>query len=38
MDDEDEEGREFSKGIVFGFIEQAESTFTSMDDAVYVGL
>jgi len=33
MDDEDED-REFSKGIVFGFFEQAESTFTKMDRAL----
>ena len=35
MDDEDED-REFSKGIVFGFFEQAESTFVKMDEALYV--
>lgn len=29
MDDDDE--REFSKGIVHGFLEQAESTFSEMD-------
>jgi len=32
MDDDDE--REFSRSIVFGFFEQAEQTFTKMDDAV----
>lgn len=35
MDDEDED-REFSKSIVFGFFEQAEQTFTDMHDALYV--
>jgi len=32
MDDDDD--REFSKSIVFGFFEQAEQTFTKMDDAL----
>jgi osomolarity two-component system phosphorelay intermediate protein YPD1 len=32
MDDDDE--REFSKSIVYGFFEQAEQTFTKMDDAL----
>jgi hypothetical protein len=32
--DEDEE-REFSSGIVLGFLDQAESTFKSMDTALY---
>lgn len=32
--DDDEEEREFSKSIVFGFFEQAEQTFVKMDDAV----
>ncbi|EXJ81544.1 osomolarity two-component system, phosphorelay intermediate protein YPD1 [Capronia coronata CBS 617.96] len=32
MDEEDE--REFSKSIVFGFLEQAEQTFTKMDAAM----
>lgn len=32
--DEDEE-REFSSGIVLGFLDQAESTFKSMDAALY---
>ncbi|KAI5285490.1 hypothetical protein KEM55_000639, partial [Ascosphaera atra] len=31
MDDDSE--REFSKGIVYGFFEQAESTFTKMEAA-----
>jgi len=30
--DEDDEDRDFSKSIVFGFFEQAESTFEKMDD------
>jgi hypothetical protein len=33
--DEDEE-REFSSGIVLGFLDQAESTFKSMESALYV--
>ena len=33
MDDE-EEGRTFSRSIVFSFFEQAEQTFTKMDDAL----
>jgi osomolarity two-component system phosphorelay intermediate protein YPD1 len=33
--DDDEDEREFSKSIVFGFFEQAEQTFTKMDEAVY---
>lgn len=32
---EDEEGHEFSHSIVFGYFEQAESTFQKMDAAVY---
>ena len=32
--DDDEDDREFSKGIVFGFFEQAETTFKSMDEAL----
>ncbi|KZZ87262.1 Signal transduction histidine kinase, phosphotransfer (Hpt) domain protein [Ascosphaera apis ARSEF 7405] len=32
MDDDSE--REFSKGIVYGFFEQAESTFTKMESAL----
>lgn len=34
--DDDEEEREFSKSIVFGFFEQAEQTFVKMDKALYV--
>lgn len=33
MDEEDED-RDFSKGIVFGFFEQAEATFEKMDEAI----
>lgn len=33
MDEDDE--REFSSGIVLGFLDQAESTFKSMDVALY---
>ncbi|KAL1410401.1 Phosphorelay intermediate protein [Vanrija albida] len=35
-DDEDEEGggHEFSKGIVWGYFEQAENTFKSMEEAI----
>lgn len=33
MDDDDDE-REFSKGIVYGFFEQAESTFDKMEQAL----
>ena len=29
--DDDEEDREFSKSIVYGFFEQAEATFEKMD-------
>lgn len=29
--DDDEDDREFSRSIVFGFFEQAENTFKSMD-------
>lgn len=32
--DDDEEEREFSKSIVFGFFEQAEQTFVKMEDAL----
>jgi len=35
--DDDEDEREFSKSIVFGFFEQAEQTFKKMDDALKVG-
>ena len=34
--DDDEDDREFSKEIVYGFFEQAEATFEKMDDALYV--
>jgi len=33
MDDDDED-RDFSRSIVFGFFEQAEQTFTNMDEAL----
>lgn len=32
--DDDEDEREFSRSIVFGFFEQAEQTFVKMDDAL----
>lgn len=32
--DDDEDEREFSKSIVYGFFEQAESTFEKMDAAI----
>ena len=32
--DEDDGSREFSRGIVFGFFEQAEATFEKMNDAL----
>jgi len=35
--DDDEDEREFSKSIVFGFFEQAEQTFKKMDDALKAG-
>ena len=34
--DDDEDERDFSKGIVFGFFDQAEQTFERMDKALYV--
>ena len=34
MDDDDEQ--EFSKGVVFGFFEQAQQTFTEIEAAMYV--
>ena len=34
--DDDEDEREFSKSIVYGFFEQAEATFAKMDDSLYV--
>jgi len=36
--DDDEDDREFSKEIVYGFFEQAEATFEKMDDALYLFL
>jgi len=36
MDDEDSD-REFSRGIVFGFFDQAETTFTQMENALSNG-
>lgn len=36
MDDEEDGDHEFSKSIVFGFLEQAESTFKKMDKAMCV--
>lgn len=35
MDDEEDE-REFSRSIVYGFFEQAEATFEKMDTSLYV--
>jgi hypothetical protein len=32
--DEDDESREFSTSIVDGFFEQAEKTFSEMDEAL----
>ncbi|KAI9681345.1 MAG: hypothetical protein M1817_002628 [Caeruleum heppii] len=32
--DEDDPSREFSRGIVFGFFDQAEATFDKMDDSL----
>ncbi len=32
--DDDEEEREFSKSIVYGFFDQAENTFTKMDSSL----
>ena len=34
--DDDEDERDFSKGIVYGFFDQAEQTFAKMDKALYV--
>lgn len=34
MDDDEE--REFSRAIVFGFFDQAEDTFRQMEESVYV--
>ena len=36
MDDDDE--RDFSKSIVWNFFEQAETTFTQIEEALYEGL
>lgn len=33
--DDDEDEREFSKSITFGFFEQAETTFQKMDKDLY---
>lgn len=33
---DDDEDRDFSKEIVYGFFEQAETTFVKMDEAMYV--
>jgi hypothetical protein len=33
--DDDEDDKEFSKGIVFGFLEQAVQTFQKMSDSLY---
>lgn len=32
--DDDEDDREFSRSIVFGFFDQAEQTFKDMDEAL----
>lgn len=32
--DDDEDDREFSRSIVFGFFEQAEQTFVDMENAL----
>ena len=34
--DDDEDEREFSRSIVYGFFEQAEQTFKKMDTSLYV--
>ena len=34
--DDDEDDREFSKSIVYGFFEQAENTFQNMEDRLCV--
>lgn len=36
MDDDDD--RDFSKGIVFGFFDQAVTTYDKMEKALYVDL
>lgn len=38
LDMDEEDDRDFSKSIVFGFLEQAEQTFTKMDVALSVAL
>ena len=32
--DEDDDEKDFSRGIVYGFFEQAETTFKNMDNAL----
>jgi hypothetical protein len=34
--DEDDDDKEFSRGIVFGFLEQADQTFDKMDASLYL--
>ena len=34
--DDDEDEKAFTKGLVYGFLEQAEQTFDKMDAAVYI--
>lgn len=34
--DDDEDEREFSRGIVFGFFDQARQTFSDLDNSLYV--
>ena len=34
--DDDEDEREFSRSIVYGFFDQAEATFEKMDNSLYV--
>lgn len=36
--DDDEDEREFSKSIVYGFFEQAVATFEKMDGSLYVNI
>ena len=36
--DDDEEDREFSRAIVYGFLEQAEDAFQNMKKSLYVFL
>ncbi|MCJ1433122.1 hypothetical protein MMC27_002481 [Xylographa pallens] len=35
--DDDEEEREFSRSIVYGFFEQAEGTFKKMESSIFLG-